>query len=113
MVRAFVQNELVDDPNDFLATHLASFVNMTPHTRIFAGIYLLGHGVVKAIFAVGLLKNYAWAYPAGFVFLALFICYDVYRVVAVHSLVFACLFVFDVAVLYLVWHEYRRVPARV
>src|SRR5580704_16666312 len=90
-LHTLVVNELVEDPNDFLANHVAMIINIPDHTRVFAGLYLLGHGILKLIFAVGLLKEYVWAYPVGIVFLFLFIAYDLSRVILVGSITFAVL----------------------
>ena len=104
------QAELIEDPHDFLATHLAAFAGQfSASTQNFYAFYLLSHGVVKLALVVGLLKGKLWAYPASLVVLLFFIAYQVYRYSYTHSLGLVVLTLFDLLVMYLVWHEYRVV----
>src|SRR5258708_39856604 len=58
LVNALTQEELIEDPNDFVATHLLSLAqNFTVSTRRFYAFYLLSHGVIKVILVVGLLRS--------------------------------------------------------
>jgi uncharacterized membrane protein len=99
----------VEDPNDFLATHLQNFTStISPQTQTFAALYLLSHGVIKAVLVVGLLRNKLWAYPASLAVLALFVAYQVIKFLSSHSIALALLTLFDLVVMWLIWHEYRR-----
>ena len=109
------QHELSQDRHDFVATHLLHLTESLRGTPVFAGLYLLSHGVVKVVLVAALLKNKMWAYPATLVFLVGFIVYQLYRMLIAPSIGLALLTVFDVFVTWLVWREYRlrRVaPAR-
>lgn len=75
----------------------------------FYAFYLLSHGLVKIALVVGLLRNRLWAYPASLVVMSLFIVYQLYRYSYTHSAALIVLSVFDVAVIGLIWHEYRLV----
>src|SRR4029077_11027039 len=77
LVLARSQNELIEDPNDFFASHVRSFLLANPHVQLYAGIYLLVEGVVKAVLVVGLLRNKLWAYPAALGVLSLLILYQI------------------------------------
>lgn len=108
IITILVQGELVEDPTDFLATHIASALPyLSANTELFAAVYLLSHGLIKGGLVIGLLKNKLWAYPASLVFLALFIAYQLFRFTYTHSLFLILLTVFDLLVMWLVWHEYR------
>ena len=110
MVNAFTQDELVEDPNDFVATHLLRLAqDFTVSTQHFYAFYLLSHGVIKSFLVVGLLRNKLWAYPASLVVLGLFIVYQLYRFSYTNSFGLIVLTVFDVVVMALIWHEYRVV----
>jgi uncharacterized membrane protein len=110
MVNAFTQDELVEDPNDFVATHLLRLAqDFTVSTQHFYAFYLLSHGLIKAFLVVGLLRNKLWAYPASLVVLGLFIVYQLYRFSYTNSFGLIVLTVFDVVVMGLIWHEYRVV----
>ena len=107
-VNAVTQDELVEDPHDFLATHLMDFAQgFTVSAEHFYALYLVTHGLVKLTLVAGLLRNKLWAYPAAFVAVALFIVYQVYRYSYTQSIGLIVLTVFDLFFLWLIWHEYR------
>lgn len=108
LVNTLTQEELVEDPNDFIATHLLSWAQgFSVETRHFYAFYLLSHGIVKLFLVAGLLRNKLWAYPASLVVLGLFIVYQLYRFSYTHGFGLIVLTVFDVIVMGLIWHEYR------
>jgi uncharacterized membrane protein len=110
LVNALTQEELIEDPNDFIAAHLLSLAqNFTVSTQRFYALYLLSHGVIKAFLVIGLLRNKLWAYPVSLVVLGLFIVYQLYRFSYTHGFGLIVLTVFDVFVVGLIWHEYRLV----
>jgi uncharacterized membrane protein len=110
LVNALTQEELVEDPNDFVATHLLSAAqSFNVSTQRFYAFYLLSHGVIKALLVIGLLRNKLWAYPFSLVVLGLFILYQLYRYSYTHGLGLIVLTVFDIFVIGLIWHEYRLV----
>lgn len=108
VVRALVANELLDDPDGFLATHFSTLLAPSPETQHFGGLYLLSHGVVKLVLVIGLLRDKLWAYPASLAVFALFIVYQTDRYFQTHSPWLLLLTVVDLVVMWLVWHEYRR-----
>jgi uncharacterized membrane protein len=107
-VNKLTQDELIEDPNDFIATHLLSMAQeFSVDTKNFYAFYLLSHGIVKLALVVGLLRNKLWSYPASLVVLELFIIYQIYRFYYTQSVGLVVLTVFDVFVMVLIWHEYR------
>ena len=110
LVNALTQEELIEDPNDFVATHLLSLAqNLTVSTQRFYAFYLLSHGVIKLLLVAGLLRKKLWAYPASLLVLGLFIVYQLYRFSYTHGVGLIVLTVFDVIVMGLIWHEYQMV----
>jgi uncharacterized membrane protein len=108
LVNALTQEELIEDPNDFVAGHLLSLAqNFTVSTQRFYAFYLLSHGLIKVFLVVGLLSPVA--YPVSLVVLGLFIAYQLYRFSYTHGVGLIVLTVFDVIVMGLIWHEYRLV----
>lgn len=104
------QEELIEDPRDFVATHLLSWAqNFSVGTKNFYAFYLLSHGIVKLFLVVGLLRNKLWAYPASLIVLGLFIVYQLYRFSYTHGAGLIALTVFDVFVMFLIWHEYSLI----
>ena len=113
-VRLLTQQELTEDPRDFVATHLlAAAQHLSVGTETFYAVYLLGHGLIKVLLVAGLLKEKLWAYPASLVALGGFIAYQLYRYSYTHSVGLLVLTVFDVVVIVLVWHEWRILKAHV
>jgi uncharacterized membrane protein len=109
MVSSLTQHELSENPNDFVATHLLRLSHgLTGSAVGFAAAYLLLHGIVKVILVAALLRNKLWAYPWMIAFLLAFIVYQLYRIVLHPTLGLTALTIFDVAVTWLTWREYRK-----
>lgn len=110
LVNWFTQEELVEDPQDFVVAHLLSWAqSFSVQTEHFYAFYLLSHGVVKLFLVAGLLHNRLWAYPASLVVMGLFIVYQLYRYSRSGGAGLIVLTVFDLFVIALIWHEYRLV----
>jgi uncharacterized membrane protein len=108
LVNTLTQEELIEDPNDFIATHLLALAqNFSVSSRHFYAFYLLSHGLVKIFLVIGLLKNKLWSYPTSLAVMSLFIFYQLYRFFYTRSLGLIVLTVFDLIVMVLIWHEYR------
>jgi uncharacterized membrane protein len=100
--------ELSEDPNDWIATTLSRAVqHFTADTALFAGAYLVIHGLIKIFLVAGLLQGRLWAYPTSLWFLAAFIVYQCYRYMYTHSIWLVLLTILDVIVAFLIWHEYQ------
>ena len=116
-VNAITQDELIKDPNDFVAIHLLTMAhNFSVQTQHFYAFYLLSHGLVKVALVIGLLREKLWAYPASLIVLALFVLYQLYRFSYTHGLGLIVLTLFDIVVMGLIWHEYglmrRHLPLK-
>jgi uncharacterized membrane protein len=110
LVNALTQEELVEDPKDFVETHLLSLAqDFTVSTQRFYAVYLLSHGLIKLLLVIGLLRNKLWAYPVSLFTLGLFIVYQLYRFSYTHGLGLIVLTLLDVVVVGLIWHEFRLV----
>ncbi|MDO8552884.1 MAG: DUF2127 domain-containing protein [bacterium] len=113
IVSFLVQKELIEDPNSFVATYIQSLLSTTPQAQSFGALYLLSHGIVKVFLIIGLLRNKVWAYPATMAVLTLFIAYQLIRYLNTHSILLIFLSIFDATVIWLVWHEYKRLQPKV
>ncbi|MBZ3694804.1 DUF2127 domain-containing protein [Phyllobacterium calauticae] len=114
MVNTFTQTRLLDDPDDYIATHLARLASdFSVSSQHFYAFYLLSHGLIKALLVIALLRNKLWAYPLSLVVLGLFIAYQLYRYSYTQSPALIVLTVFDLFVMLLIWHEYRLVQKHV
>ena len=104
------QDELLEEPGDFIATHALQFAqHFSVAATIIIGVYLLSRGLIKLGLVVALLKNKLWAYPASLLVLGLFVVYQTYEIIIGHSLLILALTLFDLVVLYLIWKEYAIV----
>jgi uncharacterized membrane protein len=100
--------ELSEDPDDWIATALRHAVrDYSADTALFAGAYLIIHGLIKIFLVAGLLAGKLWAYPLSLWFLGAFIVYQFYRYTHTHSVSLILLTVFDLFVVYLIWREYQ------
>jgi len=110
LVAWVTQDEIAEDPGDFIASHMLAWVQtFSVSTKNFFAFYLLSHGIVKLFLVAGLLRNRAWAYPASLIVLGLFIAYQVYRFALTQSFGLVVLTIFDLIVIVLIWHEYRLI----
>ena len=109
-INGFSQEQLVENPHDFIAIHLLKFVEgFSVEKHDFYAFYLLSHGLVKLVVVAGLLREKLWAYPASFIVFGGFVAYQLYRYTMTHDFSLILLSVFDMFVIALAFHEYRLV----
>src|SRR6267143_3939716 len=61
IVRILTEHELSEDPHDLVATYLLnSAQHLSASAQLFAGTYLLWHGVVKVVLVAALLLKQRW-----------------------------------------------------
>ncbi len=114
VVSTLIHGELIEDPTDFIATHIQNALPyFSTHSQLYASVYLLSHGIIKIVLVGCLLRNKLWAYPATIGVLSLFVVYQIYRLWYGYSLVLVLLTLFDLLILGLTWHEYRLKRLRV
>jgi uncharacterized membrane protein len=102
--------ELTEDPTDFIATHLRTAAQqLSVHAKTFAAIYLLSHGVIKAVLVYALIKDKLWAFPWAIGFFTAFGVYQIYRYFVEPSGMLIALTVLDVIVIGLTLAEWQRV----
>ncbi|MBI1219886.1 MAG: DUF2127 domain-containing protein [Rhodobacteraceae bacterium] len=112
-VKLLTQDELTEDPRDYVATHLLEAAqHLTVGAQSFYAFYLLSHGLIKVLLVAGLLREKLVAYPVSLAALGLFIAYQIYRYSYTHSAGLIVLTVFDLIIIVLVWHEWRILRAR-
>jgi uncharacterized membrane protein len=109
-VNTLTQEELIEDPGDFIAGHLSQMASqLSIASKEFYAFYLLSHGLIKLALVAGLLRGKLWSYPASLVALSLFMAYQVYRYSYTHSFGLLVLTVLDAVVMVLIWHEWNVV----
>jgi uncharacterized membrane protein len=112
IARFLTQRELSEDPRDMVANLLLRFAqNFSVDTQYFGIVYLAAHGIIKLFLVYFLWRKRLWAYPLSMAALVLFIAYQVYRYSISPSAILMLLTVFDLAMLYLTYREYKRMKA--
>lgn len=106
------RHEIIEDPGDRLANWLLGLAQgFSVSIQHFWAFYLISHGVVKLAIVAALAFRMLWAYPASIVVLAGFILYQIDRFRLTGSPFLIALSIFDLVVIWLVWHEYRHMRA--
>jgi uncharacterized membrane protein len=106
-LQAIFEHELLRDPHDTLARHLLhTSERIAQSDPLFASIFLLSHGLVKALLSVVLWMNKLWAYPLAIVLFSAFAVFGIYRYMHTHSTLLLVISVFDWLIVYLTWEEY-------
>jgi uncharacterized membrane protein len=113
IARTLTAHELSEDPHDLIARYLVhSTSHLSSGITLFGAIYLLSHGIAKIVLVALVLREKLWAYPWLIVLLLVFIAYQIYRLAWVHfSIGLTALTVFDAALVWLTWREYRSKQA--
>lgn len=104
------QGEIQEDSGDLIANalrHAAS--RMTTNSKLTAGAYLLGNGVVKVFLATGILRGKLWCYPTAIAIISLFVLLQFGRLGFHFSYPMLTATVIDIAIVFLIWREYRRI----
>ncbi len=113
VVERVTMMELSEHPGDFVARYVLSMAqNLSLGTQQFYALYLAGHGLIKVLLVVGMLRNKIWSYPLALAALGLFVCYQLYRFSQGHSAGLLILTLFDLVVIVLIYRQYREMRRR-
>src|SRR5215469_7691874 len=109
IARRLTAEELSEDRHDLIANYLLHTTShLSSGITLFGAIYLLSHGISKIVLVALVLRDKLWAYPWLIALLLAFIAYQIYRLAWVHfSVGLTALTVFDAALVWLTWREYR------
>ena len=108
LVTTITQEELTEDPRDFVAHFLIqSAQQLSVSAQHFAAFYLLSHGVIKTGLIVGLLREKLWYYPVSMLVFGIFVVYQLFRFQVTHSPWLMAITILDIAVIAMTWHEYQ------
>lgn len=104
----FSRGEQLEDPQDFFLAYAHQYLhNIKSGTQIFAGLYILAHGLINLVLVAGLIKEKTWAYLVAIGVLISFMTYQLFRVAVTHSLPLAALTIFYAFFVVIIWHEYN------
>ena len=107
VARIFLQHDLPFDRHEFVTNHLFQATQHLATARHFVSVYLVLHGLIKAVLVTALWFDALWAYPLTIAVFSVFSGYQLYRFTHTHSLALILFTVFDVLIIYLTWREYR------
>jgi uncharacterized membrane protein len=106
LVRWLLAHEL-SESHDWVAGAAEHLLNsLSLDTKLFASIYLIGHGLVKIFLVHALWREKLWAFSVALWFIALFVVYQVYRFTHTHSIALLIFALLDVCVAWFIWREY-------
>ena len=106
LVRWLLVHEL-SESHDWVARAAEHLLNsLSLDTKLFASIYLIGHGLVKIFLVHALWREKLWAFPVALWFIALFVVYQVYRFTHTHSIALLVFALLDVCVAWFICREY-------
>ncbi len=104
----FLELDLPFDRHEFIITHLyRATEHLADGGKHFASIYLLAHGLIKAVLVAALWFDALWAYPATIGVFGVFCVYQVHRFMHTHSIALLLITFFDLLIIWLTWREYR------
>lgn len=107
--RAAVLHDLPGKYDDIILAHLFHWTqSLAQGGKVFASVYLITHGLSKAILVAGLWMNKLWAYPLTIVVFGFFCAYQIHRFTHTHSIFLVLLTIFDLILMYLTWKEYVK-----
>jgi len=111
--RWLTASELTEDPSDWLSGRImAAAQDFSISTQHFWATYLIGHGVIKLLAVGALFARMRWAYPLSMLILAGFIVWQMQKWLVTHSAAMLGLSIFDLFVIWLIWQEFKTLPAR-
>lgn len=108
-VAFLIQKELSEDPKDIMANFLFHTTqNISPSSKHYLAFFLIAHGIIKIILVIGLLRNKLWAYSTSIILFLIFIISQIYHLSHSYSLFWGLAILFDIAVVILIFHEYKH-----
>lgn len=109
LIIEFAQQEIAEDPKDFLANYLIATLNdFSAGMYVFAVVYLIFHGIVNIFLAIGLAKNKIWSYPWAITGFGVFIIYQLYKYLHTGSSLLLVLTLLDILIVSVIFLEYRN-----
>jgi len=103
----FSSTELLEDPTDPVFSYLsASLTHLTSGAKIFAGIYVLIHGLLNLFIVIGLKRDKLWVYWVAMVSIILFMTYQIYRFAHTQAPGLIVLTILDLIFLIIIRHEH-------
>lgn len=112
-IALYIHKDLIEDPNDYIATHLLTLTqNFLPDTTRFIWIYLGIHWLIKVwLITTIYIKNHK-VYKTAQIILTFFICYQLYRFFHTHSIILLIFTFIDIIIVLLLQQESRNLAKK-
>lgn len=109
-VQWLTQSELLQDPHDLLATSLEHWaMNFGHDAQLFAGFYLLAHGVVKFTLAILLFKERPSVFPLALILFTALVAFSLHHLSFHWSWALTAFIAFDLFTIGIIAREWRDV----
>ena len=74
------ESEMLQDPHDYLASSLQKWaLNFGHDAQVFAGLYLVTHGVIKLVLAILLYKERPWVFPLSLLLFTALVAFSLHH----------------------------------
>ncbi|MEI7425031.1 MAG: DUF2127 domain-containing protein [Candidatus Staskawiczbacteria bacterium] len=108
IIVSLARQEIIEDPNDFIANHLIDFFNgFLINSHVFATLYLIFHGVINIFLAIALSNKKTWAYHSALTGFGVFIIYQTFKYFHTFSPLLLSLTLLDILIVIAVLLEYK------
>ncbi|MBW4061978.1 DUF2127 domain-containing protein [Candidatus Saccharibacteria bacterium] len=108
-VRFLADHSYGGDLDDALFRHASGYLShLTGGTIRFVAIYIIVDALLKLILIHEIFHKRYWAYIGLISILSVLVVYQTYRIILNHSVILMVLTAFDLVIIYLSAHEYRR-----
>ena len=109
ILASLMHHEVTEDANDFIFQTVYALLEDHSFTvTYFVAGYLFFWGCIDVFLSIFLLRHKLWAFPVSITLISLFILYSVFRLAHTHSLVLLSVICIDIAILYLINYEYKK-----
>lgn len=113
LLYTLMRHELIEDPNDLLVKIASPIVDLFSFTfSYFLAAYLFFWAIIDIVLAILLLRHKLWAFPLTLSLIAIFICYEIYRLTYTHSVILMLVIIVDAFVFWLVRREYLNLVSK-
>ncbi|OIQ71887.1 hypothetical protein GALL_464940 [mine drainage metagenome] len=107
------RREITGAPTDHLTLRALHFAEgFSVQSQSFWAWYMIVHATMRLAVVLGLVLRIDWAYPASIVMLFGFIAYQLERFWFTGAWSLIALTLFDLAVIWLIWHEHQQLRLR-
>jgi uncharacterized membrane protein len=106
------QYQLMQNPHRLFERAVEKSIEVTNSVHLWAGLFLLSHGLVKLLIVTGMILKKLWAYRLGLLVFIGLVIYQIAHVLKTHSAGLLILTVVDVIFILLAWREYRQLKQK-